>query len=63
MSAASVSKSYAALLGVQGYMKGMSAFKEAMAGLGRVVVSIRRRVAIVETERQEAPRKADSGQR
>lgn len=38
MSAASVSKSYAALVGVEGYMKGKSALKEAKAGLGRVLV-------------------------
>jgi hypothetical protein len=38
VSATSVSKSYAALVGVEGYMKGKSALKEAKTGLGRVLV-------------------------
>ena len=42
MSAASLSKSYAALLGVGGYMKGKSAWEEAKAGLGRVLASERK---------------------
>jgi len=37
VSAMSVSKSYAALMGVEGFMKGKSALKEAKAGLGRVL--------------------------
>ena len=36
MSAASISKSYAALVGIEGYMKGKSALKEAKVGLERV---------------------------
>jgi len=37
VSATSVSKSYAALVGVEGYVKGRSALQEARAGLGRVL--------------------------